>query len=135
MTSYQVETDVLSASTNGRPIEITSSTSTAAQVLHLMTATDTLDCVTVELFNKTATAIVVWVVVNPNDATVAGDVDDAAIRVTAAGSRSTVVLDAYRVRADNGTYTVGIYLDSAGDSGNVLATGYITRLSRAQLAY
>lgn len=133
--AYRLDTDCFSESVGGRPIRITSSTSTAADPVHIMAASDVLDCAWMTISNRGTGIVECCVVINPADDTVLADVQDASFFVSIPNRSSILVLEGLRLRVGTGAYTIGVYLVNAGDSGKLQVTGWVNRSYRAQMTY
>lgn len=119
----------------GRPVKIALDYTVALDVtlLHVMTVADVLDRVTVTLWNETAGAIDVSVIVSPNDDTSTGDVDAATLLVAVA-AKSFLVLPELFVRFDSGgnTYVIAAYV-AGGNVNLIRVTTRIVRLGQGLL--
>lgn len=128
---YEVATEVISESEDGRPIRIGSSTDTSPTILHRMTIADTIDAVWLTLSNGTNTDVNVLVVINPAT-TGSSDVADAEERYMIPPFGTIVVLDGHRVRKALTTYTVAAYMELSGDVDKLTAKGHVIRRAYPQ---
>lgn len=100
--------------------------------LHSMSVADVLDRVGLTLWNISAAAIDVSIIISPNDDTVLADVDAATVLVIAPVKLPLLLPDFY-VRWDAGnSYTIAAYV-ATGDVNNVLVTKRVVRFAQGSL--
>ena len=130
MANLEVRTEVLSESTNGRPIHINADYTIASDVtpIHIISQANVLDSVYVEVFNSYSSNINVNLILNPADTTSTTDIDDATVTVTVPRYGSAWLLQGQRFRRVSGTsYTIAAYVATAY-IGYLHVTGWYSRL-------
>jgi len=130
MANLEVRTDVLSESTNGRPIHINEDYTTVTDVTHIHTITqaNVLDSVYLEVFNSYSSNINVKLILSPANTSNSTNVDDATVEVTVPRYGSAWLLQGQRFRRTSGTaYTIAAYVDTAY-VGYLHVTGWYSRI-------
>ena len=122
--TYEIWTEPISASAEGRPVVIASVTDTAATALHTITEADAIDSVWLYATNNGSARVELKVVINPADDTNAANVGASELTYSLQASSTLLVMDGLRVREGTAAYTIGAYSDSTDD---ISITGYFVR--------
>lgn len=119
---YEIFTEPVSESEDGRPITITSVDPDAPDNVHIITVGDVVDSIWLQGHNDTAADVVLYIILNPLGATGAG-VTTGTIEFVIPGNSTIQVLDGHRLRKALSNYTVAAYTDAA----SIMLTGHIIR--------
>lgn len=133
--NQEVRTESLSESDGGSAIIVNADYTTVSDVthLHIMTATDVMDALYLEVFNSYSSNVNLNLVLNPADTSVSGDVDDTTVTITVPRNGSIWPLQGQRFRVKAGNaYTVAAYV-ATGDIGRLKITGWINRIKSAEM--
>lgn len=134
--NQEARSEVLSGSTDGRPIPIALDYTVAADVttIHAMSVDGVIDAIWLQVHNTDTSANVdLELILNPSDTTSTSAIDAATITVTIPRGSSKWVLQGERFRYISGTsYTLAAYTATA-DVDKLLVTGWFTRVKGTDL--
>ena len=133
--NQELRTESISESTGGRAIIINADYTTAADVdhLHIMTVTDVLDSVYLEVFNSHGSTVNINLVLNPIDTAVGANVDAVTITVAVPRTGSSWLLQGQRFRLTAGNaYTLAAYV-ATSDIGYLKVTGWVNRIKSSEM--
>lgn len=136
--SEQILTDYLSASVNGRPVEIDTdyTTSTDTTTLHTITASSSvaIDQIWLKVWNNDTARHVITLVLNPSGNATTTPVDAASVKFSLAPQAWTWLLEGERFRGIvSGPYTIAAYSTTTAAVTNkyLRALGWFNRLTQA----
>ena len=133
--NQELRTEIISESVKGRPIHINADFTTASDVtpIHVMTEADVIDSLHLKVHNGYSSAVVLNLVINPDDETSKPSIDDATLTLEIPRYATVEVLHGERVRFITGsTYTVAAHVATA-DIGRLHVTGWYNRLKSGEL--
>ncbi len=133
--NQELRTEIISESVKGRPIHINADFTTASDVtpIHVMTEADVIDSLHLKVHNGYSSAVVLNLVINPDDETSKPSIDDATLTLEIPRYATVEVLHGERVRFITGsTYTIAAHVATA-DIGRLHVTGWYNRLKSGEL--
>lgn len=133
--NQELRTEIISESVKGRPIHINADFTTASDVtpLHVMTQDDVIDSLHIKVHNGYSSAVVLNLVINPEDETSKPSIDNATLTIEIPRYATVEVLHGERVRFITGsTYTIAAHVATA-DIGRLHVTGWYNRLKSGEL--
>lgn len=133
--NQELRTEIISESVKGRPIHINADFTTASDVtpLHVMTQDDVIDSLHIKVHNGYSSAVVLNLVINPEDETSKPSIDNATLTIEIPRYATVDVLQGERVRFITGsTYTIAAHVATA-DIGRLHVTGWYNRLKSGEL--
>lgn len=133
--NQELRTEIISESVKGRPIHINADFTTASDVtpIHVMTQDDVIDSLHIKVHNGYSSAVVLNLVINPEDETSKPSIDNATLTIEIPRYATVDVLQGERVRFITGsTYTIAAHVATA-DIGRLHVTGWYNRLKSGEL--